>query len=171
MTLKVGTRQKKVREFQNKLDHFQSLRSRKLIKSSHYKRKQSKLWFRFNNLVDDLHYQTISFLTSTFKNIFLPSFESQEIVRKNHSRSSRRNLLNLKHYRFKQRLLDKCSLKRYSSTWICTEEYTSKTCGRCGELASIQANEVFDCNSCSLRIDRDINGARNILLKQIKESS
>ena len=38
---------------------------------------------------------------------------------------------------------------------ICTEEYTSKTCGRCGELNDVKA----------LVIDRDVNGARNIYIK------
>ena len=48
---------------------------------------------------------------------------------------------------------------------ICTEEYTSKTCGRCGELNDVKALDVYSCNKCKLVIDRDVNGARNIYIK------
>jgi transposase len=50
---------------------------------------------------------------------------------------------------------------------ICTEEYTSKTCGRCGELNNVGKSEIYRCSKCLLVIDRDINGARNILIKNI----
>lgn len=50
----------------------------------------------------------------------------------------------------------------------CTEEYTSKTCTRCGRINhNLGSNKVFTCASCKLIIDRDINGARNILLKNL----
>ena len=51
---------------------------------------------------------------------------------------------------------------------IITEEYTSKTCGRCGWLNNNLSNkDTFKCRSCGLHISRDINGARNILLKHL----
>jgi putative transposase len=75
------------------------------------------------------------------------------------------NLLNLQHYRFKERLRFKCV--EYSSKLVdCTEEYTSKTCTRCGTLNEVGSSEVYRCSKCNLTIDRDVNGARNIYLKQ-----
>ena len=73
--------------------------------------------------------------------------------------------LNLQHYKFKERLRFKCS--EYGSTMVdCTEEYTSKTCTRCGILNNkLGSSEVFRCPHCKLEIDRDINGSRNIFLK------
>ena len=51
---------------------------------------------------------------------------------------------------------------------IVTEEYTSKTCGNCGCLDHKLGNkDIFECLNCNLIIDRDTNGARNILLKNI----
>ncbi|RHZ62220.1 hypothetical protein Glove_341g17 [Diversispora epigaea] len=50
----------------------------------------------------------------------------------------------------------------------CTEEYkyTSKTCGNCGFIKkNLGESKTFRCDSCDLVIDRDVNGARNILLK------
>lgn len=50
--------------------------------------------------------------------------------------------------------------------YIVDESYTSKTCGRCGNLNNkLGGNKIYKCTNCNLVIDRDINGARNILLK------
>ncbi|CAG8619909.1 14009_t:CDS:2 [Gigaspora margarita] len=56
---------------------------------------------------------------------------------------------------------------------ICTEEYTSKTCGFCGYVyRKLGGSKVFRCPECKTELDRDINGARNILLRYLtkKES-
>jgi len=47
---------------------------------------------------------------------------------------------------------------------IVTEEYTSKCC-RCGILSDNYTNRIKSCSNCNLKIDRDINGSRNILIK------
>lgn len=168
IAIKIGIRKDFLRKLYEKLDTFQSLRSRKIIKNSSYKRRTRKLWFRINNLIDDLHYKTISLLTSNFRTIFLPKFESQEIGRRMTFKSCKRDLFTLKHYLFQQRLLNKAKTYKYCNAFICTEEYTSKTCGACGILNNVGMSEVYRCR-CGLTIDRDINGARNILIKTIKE--
>jgi putative transposase len=44
--------------------------------------------------------------------------------------------------------------------------YTSKTCGCCGKInKSLGSKKTFACPNCKFTIDRDINGARNIMLK------
>jgi len=74
------------------------------------------------------------------------------------------NILNLQHYKFRERLKNKCI--EYSSKFeICTEEFTSKTCTRCGQINEVGNSEIYNCSGCKLTIDRDINGARNIYLK------
>ena len=46
------------------------------------------------------------------------------------------------------------------------ESFTSKTCTRCGNIKNnLGANKHYNCKNCLLKIDRDVNGARNILLK------
>ena len=62
----------------------------------------------------------------------------------------------------------KCEL-RGCSLDICIEEYTSKTCDRCGILNNVGSRDVFSCSSCGLIVDRDVNGARNIVIKRLKE--
>ena len=70
------------------------------------------------------------------------------------------------HYKFKQYIRTK------SEEYDCkvhdvTEEYTSKTCTYCGHLGDVFVEREKHCNNCKKTIDRDINGARNILLKNI----
>jgi putative transposase len=49
---------------------------------------------------------------------------------------------------------------------IVDESYTSKTCTRCGWVhQKLGGNKVFKCQRCALVINRDYNGARNVLLK------
>ena len=169
-TYKVEVNKELIGKLQSKLDTFQSMRSKKLISKSHYDRRTRSIYRRMTNLIDDIHYKLIDLLTKSYQNIFLPIFESQEIVKKMFGKRSRRTLLALKHYQFKQRLRAKCARMKYSAVYDCTEEYTSKTCSRCGELNnSLGCSRVFKCHHCALNIDRDINGARNITIKIFKE--
>lgn len=46
--------------------------------------------------------------------------------------------------------------------------YTTQTCGKCGKLdKKIESSKVYKCKHCKKEIDRDINGARNILIRAI----
>jgi transposase len=72
----------------------------------------------------------------------------------------------LRHYSFRQHLINKC--EEYGCKInVVTEEYTSKTCGNCGYLSENYTNRIKYCSNCKLKINRDINGARNILIKNI----
>jgi len=74
----------------------------------------------------------------------------------------------LSHYRFKQHILNK-SQEYGCQVIIVSEEYTSQACGFCGELSNKYNNRIKECEKCNHKIDRDINGARNILIKNHKE--
>jgi putative transposase len=70
----------------------------------------------------------------------------------------------LSHYKFKQHIQHK-SEEYGCKVYIVTEEYTSQACV-CGELSKTYNNDrVKQCSHCGVRIDRDLNGARNIFLK------
>ena len=93
---------------------------------------------------------------------------------KNFRRKSKLNgrvkfvLQRLSHYKFRQHLLNKC--KEYGcQISVKSEEYTSKCCGNCGILSEKYKNRIKECSNCGKKIHRDINGARNILLKNYKE--
>lgn len=125
---------------------------------------------KIRRLVDELHKKFAKWLCENYQTILLPKFESSQMVRcskRNISSRSARAMLTWSHYRFRRRLLDKVVL--YGSdrrVIICDEAYTSKTCGQCGNINSkLGASKNFACPACHSCVDRDINGARNVLLR------
>ncbi|CAB4481490.1 unnamed protein product [Rhizophagus irregularis] len=70
------------------------------------------------------------------------------------------------HYRFRQYLLHKVREYPHCKVVICSEDYMSKTCSSCGLVNDkLGGSKIFKCGNCSFVLDRDINGARNILLR------
>ena len=48
------------------------------------------------------------------------------------------------------------------------ESLTSKACSNCGNMNDkLGKSKTFNCPTCYYEIDRDINGARNILIKTL----
>ncbi|MDX1372013.1 MAG: transposase, partial [Nitrososphaeraceae archaeon] len=125
----IKTRKDKLRKLYLKIDNLNRIRSKEKISYSKYKRHINRYYNKLDNRIDDMQNTLISILTSKYSKIHLPKFESQDIGRK--LRNSRRNLFQLKHYKFKTKLIDKCSLYSDVDLNICTEEYTTKTCTRC----------------------------------------
>lgn len=73
----------------------------------------------------------------------------------------------LSHYKFKQHLLSKA--KEYGCLCIeVTEEYTSQLCSLCGKLDKTYIGRTKRCNYCKAEINRDVNGSRNILIKNLQ---
>lgn len=137
-------------------------------KNISYKKIQ-KHFNKINNLITDTHWKSIDFLTKKYKLIFLPKFESQEMVSKNKKlpKVVRHKLNILSHYKFQQKLQFKC-LEKNVHLNIVSEEFTSKTCTKCGTLnENLKSSRIFKCSNCNLIIDRDINGARNIFIKSV----
>jgi putative transposase len=86
--------------------------------------------------------------------------------RKIHSVTVRKMML-WSHYKFRQRLKQKGELLGCRVHEV-SEHYTSKTCGRCGQIHwTLGGRKVFKCPHCHWKLDRDFNGARNIFIKNI----
>ena len=164
----IKIRKELIRKLQITIDRFRSLRDRGIISKKRYTRRERRINYRMQSIIDDLHHKVADRLTNTYDNIILPSFESQEMTRKCKIKCANRNMLQLRHFVFKKRLKSKCAL-RGCTLDICTEEYTSQTCGVCGCLTKVEGLDVFTCTSCKVSIDRDVNGARNIAIKRLKE--
>lgn len=85
------------------------------------------------------------------------------------SKQSKFLLNSLSHYKFRQHLLNKA--EEYGCTVkIVTEEFTSKCCSNCGILSDNYNYRLKICPNCDLKIDRDLNGSRNILIKNWKDN-
>ena len=75
----------------------------------------------------------------------------------------------LSHYTFQQKIQNKAETEG-KRVILLNEAYTSKTCTNCGNLnKTLGSKKTFSCNNCKLVIDRDINGARNILIKYLQK--
>lgn len=124
---------------------------------------------RVRNLIDEVHKKTTLALVKSYKTILLPKFETSQMVKRATRKirsNTARGMLTWAHYRFQQRLIDKTREYRQCQVIIVDESFTSKTCGQCGHIhQTLGGNKIFKCPKCNVQIDRDINGARNILLK------
>ena len=81
-------------------------------------------------------------------------------------RKSNRELLCWRHYQFRERLLNR-AVGTDCNVIIQNEAYTSKTCGQCSYRNNIGSSVTYECSRCKYETHRDVNGARNILLRSL----
>jgi len=124
---------------------------------------------RVKNLIQELHCKVVSYLVENYDIILLPTFETSKMVRSKKLTRMTKRLMNVfSFYKFRQRLEYKC--KVYNKQLIIVDEsYTSKTCTCCGEInKELGTSEEFKCPNCKIEVDRDVQSARNILIKNIR---
>ena len=116
-------------------------------------------------------------LTENINKIKNENKEDKVELKKNLKQYKRQTRLNgrvkfvlnqLSHYKFRQHLFSKA--KEYGCLCIeVTEEFTSQLCTQCGKLSKSYNKRMKKCKHCNSEINRDVNGARNILIKYILE--
>lgn len=161
------------------LDKMQSNRDRlKGAKFSRlrYRLKQAmeRVRTKIKNLRSEIHKQIGSYLARNYDVIYLPTFETSQMVakgsRKLNSKSARA-MMTWAFYHFSQTLEHLCN--RYGSRLVrVTEEYTSKTCTKCGHVhQKLGGAKTFKCPICGYGIPRDFNGALGIFLKALWDTT
>jgi putative transposase len=126
---------------------------------------------RVQNICKDAHYKTAHWLLTNYTHVILPKFNVSFFAKKRSglSRTTRKAMLQLRHYMFRQRLIQKSTEYPGRQVYCGGEAYTSKTCTSCGTLnENLGSSELFACSNCPHVCDRDINAARNILLLYCK---
>ena len=127
-----------------------------------------KLYKKIDNMVDEMHWKIINYLTNTYERIYIGILNMKDVVNNetsNISNMSKRVGLMMKHFQFRQRLIFKCKSKQIRCIEV-NERYTSKTCSICGEYKKdLGSNKTYKCDKCDNHMDRDINASRCILLK------
>ena len=135
------------------------------------KRTLNRTYHRIQDLVDELHWQSINYLIHNFSVIVFPPFEVKGMTKKGRKlrKSVVRSMLSLRFFDFKERLKQKC--KDCGVLYIeQNESYTSKTNSFTGELmTNLGSKEWFMYDG--IKVHRDLNGARNILLRAMRDSS
>ena len=150
--------------------------SKKDLEKDKYKRRRlyrkiGKLRLQLHDITDELHWKTINFLTRNFGVILLPTFETSEMIKKDGRKINEevvKAMQSFRFYVFGERLKQK-SEERGVVLLRTNEAYTSKTNSFNGEIMNIGSRKSFKYDG--IKIDRDVNGARNILLRAMRDSS
>lgn len=127
----------------------------------------TKSWKKARHLVSEMHWKCIHYLVKNYDIILMPEFKTSQMVKgKTLARSTKRIMNMYSFHQFKEKLQYKCS--QYNKKCIIVDEsFTSCTCGNCGMINKMKGKEVYYCPRCDISMDRDVAGARNILLKNI----
>jgi putative transposase len=159
--------------------HLDNLLSRAALSRSkrqrHKMRKASlRMRERIRCLVKDLHNKVASVLIRNYKLIFLPTYSTSQMVIKSArklNRKSVRNMLTWSHAKFASHV-EQMARRNGVLVIRCNESYTSKTCTNCGHIhTKLGGSKLFNCPSCGIRIKRDVNGARNIMLRALQATA
>jgi transposase len=135
------------------------------------KKKNEKIINRkIYNLIDEMHWKVIKFLTTNFNNILLGNMSAKSIVKKSNKVLSpimKTACLRSRYYEFNKRLEYKCKLTK-TNLKLVNEYYTSKTCSNCGNYNDkLKGEKTYDCNKCNFKLDRDLNACRNIMFRSL----
>lgn len=159
--------------------HMDLLQSKAFDKSVGSKKRYRlrKAWHRaikrVQDLVTDVRNKKVKHLCKNYDVVFLPQFNTKDMVnraKRNIGSGTALGMMTWSHYKFKE-LLKTTALREGVKFVIVTEEFTSKTCSCCGRLhRALGRSKVFSCQSCGVAMDRDENGARNILIKSCVEN-
>ena len=197
MRLKILIRLRKIASIQSVLNENCNKYGLGIKNKKRLKVKIARLYKNIRGYVNEIHKKAADYLCKNYENILLPTFKTKpmisnkkkenEILRisKIEDREDRekemdvfkksykistdvKNVLNMQsHYKFKKYLEAKA--KEYRTTvYEVDESYTSQACTKCGKLSKTYDKDRKKKCICGYKIDRDVNGARNILLKSLR---
>jgi putative transposase len=139
---------------------------------------------QIRDLIAEIHWKAARWLCLNFETIYLPTFETQQMVtgKELHSKVARM-MLTWSHFLFKQRIKHKAN-ELGAVVKDVNEAYTSKTCSSCGKIhENMRSKKWMRCECLPLlenepakpakrpknpkreKLCRDFNGARGIFIK------
>lgn len=128
------------------------------------------------NLVDEVHKKTALWLCSNYRWILLPLFETSHMTKRRRQRIRAKTacaMYTWAHYCFHMWLKQKAQQHPWCHVVEVREDYTSKTCGRCGAIhQDLGGNKTFQCllAQCRYVADRDMSAAHNILIRTLTDA-
>lgn len=150
------------------------------LSASHGARRQNlkraavRLRYRVTCLKNELHTKVAVWLCKNYKLIVIPEFSAAEMSGRHKRKLTRktvRAMLSLGHSQFRTKLVQFAELYGSNVVFV-NEAYTSKTCTKCGHIhEKLGGAKVFKCPACGMTVSRDINGARNIMLRAMLDQT
>ncbi len=181
-TVEIGTNLSKM--IQDDLTILDDIKARPEIPNRIKKKYEIRINGRIERRINELHWKTINYLTTNFsakQHIILGNLSTKCIVKRNQKKSEnkdeakevkkkelskmmKRVAMKMSFYKFKQRLKYKCQRQKINLQLI-NEYLTSKLCSRCGEYNDVGSSKIYNCVSCGVCIDRDVNASKNIAMR------
>ncbi len=124
------------------------------------------------NSVKDQQQKAIHYYCENYRHILLPDFDSVGIakkLKKQGIKKQARKTIELSHRSLLMRLRNKVEIYEHRRFYLVKEPFTSKTCGSCGKLNNVGCGRVYKCSKCDYEADRDLNAARNILIRTLSQ--
>jgi putative transposase len=124
---------------------------------------------QLKNLVNELHWKSIKYLTEQYDKILIGDLSAKRISSKETSnipKMTKRIALSMSYYKFRQRLEYKCKIKGIDYR-VVDEKYTSKMCCVCGSYnEKLGGSKIYKCvnSKCNIKVGRDDGGAHNIFM-------
>jgi transposase len=128
-----------------------------------------RLSCNISNLVTEMHNKICRWLTINYNYIVIPRLNFHNC--KNLYKKHKEKMATLRHCEFVDKLINKTREMSWCKVIECDEQWTSKTCGKCGNIDNdLGKSRTYSCKQCFTVIDRDINASRNILLRYVSKS-
>ena len=127
--------------------------------------------YHIKNKITEIHRKIALFLCQNYRVVIVGELSTQKCLNNKEKKrvigkDTSRTLQQWSHYSFRQILKQKAELNPWCKIIEYNEAYTSKTCGYCGKYNDMGGSKDYKC-SCGFVMDRDLNGARNILLRYL----
>jgi putative transposase len=129
-----------------------------------------RIWRGVRDKVTGIHNAIVRHFAETYAFVALGnlSYGVVEQREKGMPKNSKDDLHVWRLYDFKTKLLHRFSELDDQEVVIQDERYTSKTCSLCYNIKhNLGAAKRYLCDKCGYDVDRDVNGARNILARSL----
>ncbi len=197
MRIKILKAGRRIRKLQSIIDKKKNEKGKKIKNKSKLKKEINKIYRRIKGYVNEIHKKAAKYLCENYENIILPEFETKPMISDNKEKKEKERIAKIeeeskrkeeylklrktvkisnevkfvlqmqKHYSFKIYL--KAKAKEYGTkVYNINEAYTSQACTNCGRLSKEYDNKRVKQCKCGKKIDRDLNGSRNILIKSLR---
>lgn len=167
-TLEIGNNIKLLlKPFFNKIDNINSLKDTDKISEKKHNKCITKVYTKMHNKIKDMHWKVSNLLCKRFSTICIGKISTRSIVdnkKSNIKEITKRELYALSHYKFREILKHQC--EKFNCKYKEVNEHeTSKRCHKCNKINNVGSSKIYECSTCKISLDRDINAAINIYNK------
>jgi len=156
-------------KIKEKLKRLDKIKNNKNVPNKIKRKNEILINRKITNMVDELQWKSIKYLTDNYGNILIGDMSVKRIVNNktsNINKMVKRIAYKMRFYVYRQRLEYKCKLHNIGLK-IIDERYTSKICSYCGWYnKNLGGKKEYKCDDCKRNMDRDVNGCRGIYIKQ-----